>query len=80
MEEILKSLADNPKLFEATKEKVLEKFVIDYQSFSNETDDARVGQLVRAITLGRSMIEKAFTEIAKCKTIEESSEPPNPAR
>lgn len=80
MDDILQTLADNPRLFDAVREKVLEKFVIDYDNFSSETDDARVGQLVRAVTLGRSFAEKAFSEIAQLRTIKEEKDQFNPAR
>lgn len=66
MHPLLKSLADNPELFEAMKIKVLQKFQIP--DIDDTTSNELIGETVRAIITGRKMVEEVFREIATLKT------------
>ena len=75
---LLKVIADNPALTDALKVKFLGKFSLRKIEHKG-IDDAVIGQMTRARLVGREMVEEAFAEIARLKTI--SSQPhQNPAR
>lgn len=75
--EILKVLADNPALMEATKEAVLAQFA--EIPFSEGASDELLGQITRARFIGRQRVEAAFKDIAAFKSTPEPVDKDNPA-
>ena len=65
--EILAGLANNPPLFEATKQALLDEFrsVVD----EGGRNDIELGQMYRARIVGVQTIEKVFKRIEKLKTV-----------
>lgn len=75
--EILKVIADNPSLLEATKSIILEQFDDKYDvRLPNE----RLGEVVRANENGKAKIESAFKKILEYKTKNKPQEKVNKAR
>lgn len=75
--EILRGFADNPALFEAVKQAILEQFA--ELPFPEGASDELLGQIARARYVGRQRVEAAFYEISQCKTIPTSKGKENPA-
>ena len=69
MHPLLKSLADNQELFDAVKNKILDKFTVSDVAIDNTNEN--IGQIVRAVIEGRKMVEEAFRDIATLKTVKE---------
>ncbi len=69
MPEILKTLADNPALFEAVKSVLLKQFTTSEGEVEAFTDE-QLGQRVRARIVGTQAVENAFKEIKSYKTPE----------
>ena len=78
MDNNLKIIADNPILFKALKEVVLKQFTFD--SISNQMTNENIGQVVRSRIDGKILVEQAFKEIEKHKTLVEKPPEVNPAR
>jgi hypothetical protein len=76
--EILKALADNPALLEAVKKLLVDKFSVD--TLSVNTSNEILGQAVRARLDGLRVVEEAFKEIAKYKSVPTLPERKNEAR
>ena len=75
--DVLKGLANNEALFEATKKIILEHF--EEVPFSEGASDELLGQITRARHVGRQKVEEAFRKIASYKTIPKSPDKGNPA-
>lgn len=75
--EILKLIADNPRLIEALKTTLLKQF--ELEANTDGMDDLQLGQMMRARLIGRQKIEDAFKEIAKFKSFETVKKAENPA-
>jgi len=78
MNPILKTLADNPLLLEATKQAVLDEF--KPIEVSDTDDDVVLGQKTRALVVGMKKVSEAFKKIEKLKTVPQSEERINQAR
>ncbi len=65
---ILKILADNPGLLEATKQALLDEFKVSETTLDSNYDDVRLGQIFRARLIAIRAIEEAFRKIAKEKS------------
>ena len=64
---ILKVLADNPALFEATKKALLEEFEEVEVMVDSDRSDTQLGQMYRARIVGVQVVEAVFKRIAKLK-------------
>ena len=74
MPNILKIIADNPALMDALKEVIYKQF--NFDNVSNQMTNENIGQAVRSRIDGKILVDNAFKEIAKYKTIaEEPIEP-----
>lgn len=77
--DILKMLADNPALFDATKKAVLDEFEFIATDDNSRTDE-QLGQIVRAHMVGKRKIEEAFRKIGRLRSNEKQSTGQNPGR
>lgn len=77
--DILKSIADNKLLLTALKELILEQFKDDRTDDSAFSDE-RLGQMYRAIVVGRNRVEQAFQELEKYSSTDIASAKINRAR
>ena len=66
---VLKSVADNKSIFDALKEKILEKFEHSEIKLDG-VDNNLLGQIYRARLEGSRLVEEAFRDIARLKTSE----------
>lgn len=74
MPNLLKIIADNPALMDALKEVIYKQFTFD--NVSNLMTNENIGQVVRSRIDGKILVDNAFKEIAKYKTVaEETIEP-----
>lgn len=74
MPNILKIIADNPALMDALKEVIYKQF--NFDNVSNRMTNEEIGEVVRSRIDGKILVDNAFGEIAKYKTIaEEPIEP-----
>lgn len=80
MDNILTMIADNPALFAAVKEVVLEHFESSDLRTDEAIDDIRLGQMYRARLVGIQKVEEAFKEISSHRTRTDLSSNKNPAR
>jgi len=82
MNELLKSIADNPALLNALKEVIEKRFKPEYFKGNSfyEVSDEQLGQIMRASLWGLKRIEEAFAEIEKNKSTPEIPEKINRAR
>lgn len=80
MNELLKIVADNPALFDAVKATVLKEFELDYTNMPVGVDHRQLGEIVSARLEGRRLVEEAFAEIARCKSIPPKPDARNEAR
>ena len=78
MPNILKTIADNPALFQAVKDTVLKHFSLDHMK--DDLPNEMLGQFVRSRLEGRQKVEAAFLEIATYKTPQVHKEEINRAR
>lgn len=79
--EILKVIADNPALLSAVKSVLLEEFEKTTSGVPVTTEDAVLGQILRAKMTGIAVVEKAFREIERYKTFSDKPKlTSNPAR
>jgi hypothetical protein len=76
---ILKTIADNPALFEAVKEAVLAEFDIDRLDTSQQ-DNHLLGEIVRARLEGIKKVEEAFRKIGQHKSVEPAKTEVMPGR
>lgn len=68
MPEQLKALANNPALMEELRKYLMQKF--ELSTIPSNTDNAKLGELVRARLDGRLLVDEAFREIAGMKNVE----------
>jgi len=79
--EILKVIADNSTLFDAVKSALLEEFEKTTSGVPVTTEDAVLGQILRAKMTGIAVVEKTFREIERYKSFSEKPKlTVNPAR
>lgn len=78
--DILKTLADNPLLFDTLKSFLLKRFTVDYKDFSDMVSNEHIGQVVRGNQYGQQGIEEAFKEIAALRSTKPLPEESNPGR
>lgn len=79
--EPLKTIADNPLVFDALKEKLLSKFVIEkIDTIFLDLPNQLLGERVRARVDGRHLVEEALNEIAALKTVNNKREALHPGR
>jgi len=76
--DILKGIADNPALFEALKASLFKHFSLDV--VDTEQTNQHIGEMVRAKLEGRALLEVAFREIERLRTLPEVTNTKNPAR
>lgn len=77
IETLLKSFADNELLFKAVRSSILDEFK---DEVTEEMDDKRIGEIVRANIVGRKKVEQAFAKFGAYKTLKEENAALNPAR
>lgn len=77
IEALLKSFAENELLFNAVKSAVLEQFK---DEVTDDMDDKRIGEIVRANISGKKKVEQAFVKFQSYKTLTDEKTPLNPAR
>ena len=78
MNEILKTVADNPALIEALKELFLKQFNEEYGN--TKLDNESLGQVTRSRLDGIEKINLAFKELETLKTVKEKPVEDNPGR
>lgn len=80
---ILKAIADNPALFDAVKQTILKEFdgsPRDLAAWNKDASNELLGQITRARVDGIRLVEDAFKEIAKHKSIPDAPAKRNEAR
>lgn len=77
MPDSLRIVAENPILYEELRKFLLSKFELD--TIPDGTDNAQLGEIVRARLDGRLIVDEAFRQIAGLK-IEKPRVAENPAR
>ena len=77
---ILQGLADNPPLMEAVRAEILRQFVLQTELKDENVSDELLGQMLRARLTGTKIVEQAFKEIGKYKSLPKEVERINPAR
>jgi len=77
IEALLKSFAENELLFNAVKTAVLEQFK---DEVTDDMDDKRIGEIVRANISGKKKVEQAFVKFQSCKTLADEKPTLNPAK
>lgn len=78
--DILKVLADNPNLFDAVKQHLIDEFDVVEGLTEAERSDTQLGQMFRARIVGIQTINAAFKKIAALKTPAEKLGRVNKAR
>jgi hypothetical protein len=77
IEALLKSFAENELLLNAVRSAILEQFK---DEVTDDMDDKRIGEIVRANISGKKKVEQAFTKFQSYKTLSEEKPTLNPAR
>lgn len=75
---LLKIVADNPALLQVLREVIESKFSVD--DMKEMSDDAVLGQMVRARLVGLRLVSEAFKEIERHKSTPERPVAVNKAR
>lgn len=77
--DILKIIADNPKLFETLRDMLVNKFTTDPELLA-KLDNTELGQVVRANITGISKVGEVFRMIEAYRSSSDGVLPDNPAR
>lgn len=78
MTEILKVIADNQALLEAVRKTIEKQFSLE--NIDTTLPNGELGEIVRAKADGMKMIDLAFKEIARYKSVPEQQSRVNEAR
>lgn len=77
IEALLKSFAENELLLNAVKSAVLEQFK---DEVTDDMDDKRIGEIVRANISGKKKVEQAFIKFQSYKKLSDENPTLNPAK